>query len=83
MIFFKKMMHPIETKSANKDSVVVDTEPAFLLQIRSRERPSDPLISCLVPAFNEEGNIVPMLAYLACDIESSGPAPRTHRDRRR
>ena len=41
-----------------------DTEPAFLLQARSRQRPLDPLISCLLPAFNEEGNIVPMLQTL-------------------
>ncbi len=43
---------------------VTDSEPGFLLEVRARERPLNPLISCLVPAFNEEGNIVPMLHTL-------------------
>ena len=43
---------------------ITDTEPGFLLDVRARERPQNPLVSCLVPAFNEEGNIVPMLHTL-------------------
>ncbi len=41
-----------------------DSTPAFLLSQRAAERPADPLVSCLVPAFNEEGNILPMLETL-------------------
>lgn len=43
---------------------VTDTEPAFTLQARAAERPADPLISVLLPAYNEEGNVVPMLDTL-------------------
>jgi glycosyltransferase involved in cell wall biosynthesis len=66
------MMPSIKNNSANKNSVFVDTESVFLLQIRSRERPADPLISCLVPAFNEEGNIVPMLHTLHAILKAQG-----------
>ena len=43
---------------------VRDTEPAFHLQARAAERPADPLVSVLLPAYNEEGNVVPMLDTL-------------------
>lgn len=46
------------------DLHIVDTEPAFILQARANERTKDPLVSCLLPAFNEEGNILPMLHTL-------------------
>lgn len=43
---------------------VADTEPAFTLQARAAERTADPLVSVLLPAYNEEGNVVPMLDTL-------------------
>ena len=43
---------------------VQDTEPAFTLQVRAAERTADPLVSVLLPAYNEEGNVVPMLDTL-------------------
>ena len=46
------------------DAGFVDSEPPFLLQLRARERPANPLVSCLLPAFNEEANIQPMLRTL-------------------
>ena len=41
-----------------------DSTSEFVLRLRATERPADPLVSCLVPAFNEEGNILPMLETL-------------------
>lgn len=46
------------------DRPVADSAPEFVLRMRAAERPSDPLVSCLIPAFNEEGNILPMLETL-------------------
>lgn len=43
---------------------VEDTEARFLLDARAAERPADPLVSVLLPAFNEQGNVVPMLDTL-------------------
>jgi cellulose synthase/poly-beta-1,6-N-acetylglucosamine synthase-like glycosyltransferase len=43
---------------------VEDTEARFILQSRAAERPADPLVSVLVPAYNEQGNVVPMLDTL-------------------
>ncbi len=45
-------------------SAVADTEPDFTLQARAAERPADSLVSVLLPAYNEEGNVVPMLETL-------------------
>lgn len=48
-------------------SVVVDsedTEPGFTLRARAAERPADPLVSVLVPAYNEQANVVSMLETL-------------------
>jgi glycosyltransferase involved in cell wall biosynthesis len=42
----------------------VDSESAFTLQARAAERPADPLVSVLLPAFNEQHNVVPMLETL-------------------
>jgi glycosyltransferase involved in cell wall biosynthesis len=41
-----------------------DSETAFTLQARAAERPTDPLVSVLLPAFNEQHNVVPMLETL-------------------
>jgi len=38
--------------------------PPYLLQQRAAERPADPLVSCILPAYNESENIVPMLQTL-------------------
>jgi len=46
------------------DTRTEDSASEFMLRLRAAERPSDPLVSCLVPAFNEEGNILPMLETL-------------------
>ncbi|MFM8466288.1 MAG: glycosyltransferase family 2 protein [Oxalobacteraceae bacterium] len=46
------------------DGPADDTVSDFMLRLRAAERPADPLVSCLVPAFNEEGNILPMLDTL-------------------
>lgn len=43
---------------------VEDTEARFLLEARAAERPADPLVSVLIPAYNEQGNVVPMLETL-------------------
>lgn len=45
-------------------SAVEDTETRFKLQSRAAERPADPLVSVLIPAYNEQGNVVPMLDTL-------------------
>lgn len=41
-----------------------DTVAAFTLTARAAERPADPLVSVLLPAYNEQGNVVPMLDTL-------------------
>ena len=46
------------------DAPADDNVSEFVLRLRAAERPADPLVSCLVPAFNEEGNILPMLDTL-------------------
>jgi len=46
------------------DAPAEDNVSEFMLRLRAAERPTDPLVSCLVPAFNEEGNILPMLDTL-------------------
>ncbi|MBV8045734.1 MAG: glycosyltransferase family 2 protein [Paludibacterium sp.] len=38
--------------------------PEYLLQLRAAERPADPLVSCIVPAYNEAENIVLLLHTL-------------------
>ncbi len=43
---------------------VEDTEPRFILQARAAERPADPLVSVLIPAYNEQGNVGSMLETL-------------------
>lgn len=45
-------------------SAVEDTETRFKLQSRAAERPADPLVSVLIPAYNEQGNVEPMLDTL-------------------
>ena len=46
------------------DAPPQDNTSEFILRARAAERPADPLVSCLLPAFNEEGNILPMLETL-------------------
>ena len=46
------------------DAPPQDSTSEFILRARAAERPKDPLVSCLLPAFNEEGNILPMLETL-------------------
>lgn len=38
--------------------------PEYLLQLHAAERPADPLVSCVIPAYNEAQNIVPLLQTL-------------------
>ncbi|WP_052729298.1 glycosyltransferase family 2 protein [Chromobacterium vaccinii] len=38
--------------------------PPYLLELHAAERPADPLVSCLIPAYNESENITPMLETL-------------------
>ena len=57
---------------ASPDAGFTDSEPPFLLQVRARERPTNPLVSCLLPAFNEEGNILPMLHTLHALFNAEG-----------
>ena len=38
--------------------------PPYLLELHAAERPRDPLVSCIIPAYNESENIVPMLETL-------------------
>ena len=44
------------------DAPPQDNTSEFILRARAAERPADPLVSCLLPAFNEEGNILPLYA---------------------
>ena len=41
-----------------------DYVPEYLLKLRARERPAAPLVSCIIPAFNESENIVLLLETL-------------------
>ncbi len=41
-----------------------DSEREFTLRVRAAERPADPLVSVLLPAYNEQDNVVPMLETL-------------------
>ena len=41
-----------------------DSEREFTLPTRAAERPADPLVTVLLPAYNEQGNVVPMLETL-------------------
>lgn len=45
-------------------SAAEDSETPFNLQSRAAERPADPLVSLLIPAYNEQGNVVAMLDTL-------------------
>ncbi len=38
--------------------------PEYLLKLHASERPADPLVSCVIPAYNEAQNIVPLLQTL-------------------
>ncbi len=51
---------------------IEDTEAEFTLQARAAERPANPLVSVLLPAYNEEGNVVPMLDTLTTLLSSLG-----------
>ena len=46
------------------DVLPEDSASEFMLRSRADGRPANPLVSCLLPAFNEEGNILPMLDTL-------------------
>lgn len=46
--------------------------PPYLLALRAAERPDDPLVSCIVPAYNESDNIVPMLETLHRLLDEQG-----------
>lgn len=50
---------PFAPQPAAEDAVA-----AFALAARAAERPVDPLVSVLLPAYNEQGNVVPMLDTL-------------------
>lgn len=41
-----------------------DFVPSYLLSQRAGLRPASPMVSCVIPAYNEGGNIVPMLRAL-------------------
>ena len=51
-------------QAAATDASIEDNVSEFMLRTRAAERPVNPLVSCLLPAFNEEGNILPMLETL-------------------
>lgn len=44
----------------------------YLLSLRAQERPADPLVSCILPAYNESANIVPMLQTLHALLDAAG-----------
>lgn len=46
--------------------------PPYLLQQRAGARPADPLVSCILPAYNEGENIVPMLQTLHGLLKEAG-----------
>jgi polyisoprenyl-phosphate glycosyltransferase len=44
----------------------------FVLEQRAKARPLDPLVSCIIPAFNEASNIVPLLRTLHQLLSAAG-----------
>ncbi|AXK39928.1 glycosyltransferase [Crenobacter cavernae] len=46
--------------------------PPYLLGLHAAERPADPLVSCVVPAYNESANIVPLLETLHRLLNADG-----------
>ncbi|TWC39559.1 glycosyltransferase involved in cell wall biosynthesis [Pseudomonas sp. SJZ079] len=44
----------------------------YALQQRMADRPHDPLVSCVIPAFNEQDNIVPLLKTLHRVLNEAG-----------
>ncbi|MDF0605102.1 glycosyltransferase family 2 protein [Neisseriaceae bacterium TC5R-5] len=46
--------------------------PPYLLALRAQERPSQPLVSCIIPAYNEAENISPMLETLHHLLKQAG-----------
>lgn len=46
--------------------------PEYLLKQRAADRPSEPLVSCIIPAFNEAENIVPLLETLHDILQQQG-----------
>lgn len=44
----------------------------FVLEQRAKLRPSDPLVSCIIPAYNEALNIVPLLQTLHQLLSAAG-----------
>lgn len=49
-----------------------DSEREFTLRARAAERPADPLVSVLLPAYNEQANVVPMLDTLHALLNKLG-----------
>lgn len=45
---------------------------SYPLEQRAIQRPLDPLVSCIIPAYNEESNIVPMLQTLHRELSTAG-----------
>ncbi|RJG13334.1 glycosyltransferase [Pseudomonas cavernicola] len=45
---------------------------SYPLEQRAIQRPLDPLVSCIIPAYNEESNIVPMLQTLHRVLSTAG-----------
>jgi len=48
------------------------TATSFVLRLHAAERPTDPLVSCVVPAYNESANIVRMLGTLHQLLSDAG-----------
>ncbi|MDR3413565.1 MAG: glycosyltransferase family 2 protein [Formivibrio sp.] len=48
------------------------TVSPFVLSLHAAERPADPLISCVVPAYNESANIVLLLETLHRHLSTAG-----------
>lgn len=44
----------------------------FVLEQRAKARPADPLVSCVIPAYNEAQNIVPLLQTLHRLLKEAG-----------